>query len=105
MSKPSFPKDFHWGYATASAQVEGSIDADGKSRNIWDTFSADPSHAEDGGNTSVATDFYNLYKQDTQMMKEFGESGIVLFTGESGQSCIRGLDGRCMVDSGVWWVR
>lgn len=25
MSKPQFPSNFYWGYATASAQVEGSV--------------------------------------------------------------------------------
>jgi beta-glucosidase/6-phospho-beta-glucosidase/beta-galactosidase len=72
-SKPNFPKDFHWGYATASAQVEGSILADGKELSIWDTFSKDPSHSEDGGNTEVATDFYNKYEEDVRLMKSFGE--------------------------------
>lgn len=28
LEKPKFPADFHWGYATASAQVEGSVSLD-----------------------------------------------------------------------------
>ena len=41
--------------------------------SIWDTFSADPKHSEDGGNTTVATDFYNKYEEDIALMKEFGQ--------------------------------
>ncbi|KAJ9110602.1 hypothetical protein QFC22_006701 [Naganishia vaughanmartiniae] len=67
-----FPSDFYWGYATASAQVEGSIDVHGKGLSIWDTFSADPSHSEDGGSTKVATDFFNKYQEDIDLMKSYG---------------------------------
>lgn len=41
--------------------------------SIWDTFSADPSHSEDGGSTEIATDFYNKYEEDIALMKEYGE--------------------------------
>lgn len=48
------------------------IETDGKSLSIWDTFSADPSHSEDGGSTKTATDFYNQWEQDVKLMKEYG---------------------------------
>ena len=34
-----FPPGFVWGVSTASYQIEGSVDADGRGPSIWDTFS------------------------------------------------------------------
>lgn len=33
-----FPEDCVWGSATASYQVEGGAEADGKGPSVWDTF-------------------------------------------------------------------
>jgi len=35
----TFPTDFKWSCATASYQIEGAWNADGKGENIWDVFS------------------------------------------------------------------
>ena len=37
-----FSKDFVWGAATASYQVEGAAYEDGKGLNIWDVFCKEP---------------------------------------------------------------
>ena len=34
-----FPKDFMWGTATSSYQIEGAPDLDGKGPSVWDHFS------------------------------------------------------------------
>ncbi|MDI3312489.1 MAG: family 1 glycosylhydrolase, partial [Thermoanaerobacterium sp.] len=34
-----FPKDFLWGTATSSYQIEGAVNEDGRTPSIWDTFS------------------------------------------------------------------
>ena len=36
MSESVFPKDFLWGAATASAQIEGGWNEDGRTPSIWD---------------------------------------------------------------------
>ena len=40
----SFRKDFVWGAATASYQVEGAAYEDGKGLNIWDVFCKEDGH-------------------------------------------------------------
>ncbi len=40
--KNKFPNGFFWGTATASYQIEGATDKDGKSKSIWDTFTHTP---------------------------------------------------------------
>lgn len=44
----SFPKDFIWGTASASYQIEGAWQEDGKGLSIWDVFSHTPGKTTDG---------------------------------------------------------
>lgn len=67
-----FPKGFLWGAATASYQIEGAHDADGKGESIWDRFSHTPGKVADGGTGDVACDHYHLYRQDIGLMRELG---------------------------------
>lgn len=67
-----FSKDFVWGAATASYQIEGAWNEDGKGPNIWDDFSHTPGKIIDGSTGDVACDHYHLYKDDVKMMKEMG---------------------------------
>jgi beta-glucosidase len=67
-----FPKGFLWGSATASYQVEGAVHEGGRGPSIWDTFSHTPGKTHDGDTGDVADDYYHLYKQDVQLMKELG---------------------------------
>ncbi|WP_018247646.1 GH1 family beta-glucosidase [Orenia marismortui] len=72
MNKLIFPKDFIWGSATASYQVEGAFDEDAKGESIWDRFSHTPGKVENGDTGDVACDHYHRYKEDIALMKEIG---------------------------------
>ena len=71
-SAHTFPKGFLWGSATASYQVEGAYQEDGRGPSIWDTFSHTPGKVANGDTGDVADDFYHLYKQDIALMKDLG---------------------------------
>ncbi|CAE6363456.1 beta-glucosidase [Rhizoctonia solani AG-1 IB] len=66
------PKDFLWGFATASFQIEGSTNTDGRGPSIWDDFSRTPGKTQDGRDGDVATDSYRLWKEDIALLKQYG---------------------------------
>src|ERR1035441_1016827 len=57
-----FPDGFLWGMATASYQVEGAWNEDGKGESIWDRYAHAPGHVKGGDTGDVACDHYHLYK-------------------------------------------
>lgn len=67
-----FPTGFVWGAATAAYQIEGAWDEDGKGESIWDRFSADSAHIEDGQNGKVTCDHYHRYESDYDLMASLG---------------------------------
>jgi len=68
----SFSKDFLWGAATASYQVEGAAYEDGKGLSVWDMCCKKPGFVKDGDTGDTACDHYHLYKEDVGIMKEIG---------------------------------
>ncbi|KAF3041730.1 hypothetical protein E8E12_007810 [Didymella heteroderae] len=66
--------DFHWGFATAAAQIEGAWNKDGKGESIWDKFCHTRGKVKDGSTNEDATRAYDLFKQDVALMKSFGVS-------------------------------
>ncbi|QFG68468.1 GH1 family beta-glucosidase [Ornithinimicrobium pratense] len=70
----TFPQDFLWGAATASYQIEGAGDADGRSDSIWDTYARTPGQVLHGHDGSVACDHYHRYPQDVALMRELNLS-------------------------------
>jgi beta-glucosidase len=67
-----FPKDFLWGTATSSYQIEGAVNEDGRGRSIWDTFTHTPGKIEDGSNGDRANEHYYRYKEDVRLIKDLG---------------------------------
>jgi beta-glucosidase len=57
---------------TRGTQVEGSPLVGGRSPSVWDVFASKSGNIQDGSNPSVATDFYNKYKDDIALMKAMG---------------------------------
>jgi beta-glucosidase len=68
----TFPNSFVWGAATASYQIEGAVDADGRGPSIWDTFSHTPGKVERGETGDVAGDHYHRMPEDVAIMAALG---------------------------------
>ncbi|MEO1421416.1 MAG: family 1 glycosylhydrolase, partial [Pseudomonadota bacterium] len=83
-----FPKDFKWGSATASYQIEGAIDADGKGRSIWDTFCEQDGVIENGETGRVACDHYHRFQEDVALLKSLKHQAYRFV----GLSCARGKE-------------
>jgi len=75
MSNTDFPRGFVWGCATASYQIEGAWNEDGKGESIWDRFCHTPDHIRNGDTGDVACDHYHRYREDVALMKELGLKG------------------------------
>ena len=65
-------KDFMWGVATSSFQIEGADVVDGKIRSIWDEFCDTPEKIKNADHARVACDHYNRFKQDFDLLDELG---------------------------------
>lgn len=70
-----FPKDFIWGAATASYQIEGAWNEDGKGESIWDRFSHTPGKIENADTGDVACDHYHRWADDIKLMQAIGLKG------------------------------
>lgn len=70
----TFPVDFTWGTATASYQIEGAFNVDGRGASIWDTFSKTPGKVVNGDTGDIACDHYNRFEEDIAIMKNLGVS-------------------------------
>lgn len=69
---PILGKDFLWGTATASYQIEGAVNEGGRGKTSWDTFCALPGRIHNGDTGDVACDHYHRYQEDVDLMKELG---------------------------------
>jgi beta-glucosidase len=67
-----FPPGFVIGSATASYQIEGAVQEDGRGPSIWDTFSHTPGRTVNGDTGDVADDHYHRLDEDLDLMKRLG---------------------------------
>jgi len=95
----AFPDGFHWGVATASYQVEGAWDEDGKGVSIWDTYAHTPGNIRNDDNGDVANDHYHRYREDVALMRSLNATAYRfsiawprVFPDGVGQPNARGLD-------------
>ncbi|MFJ4979225.1 GH1 family beta-glucosidase [Streptomyces coeruleorubidus] len=69
---PEFPAGFFFGAATASYQIEGAYDEDGRGPSIWDTFCREHGRVADGATGDVACDHYHRYREDIALLRSLG---------------------------------
>lgn len=67
-----FPSGFLWGAATSAYQIEGAVDADGRTPSIWDTFSSAPGRVVNGDNGARACDSYRRVEDDVALLRQMG---------------------------------
>jgi beta-glucosidase len=67
-----FPEGFYWGAATASYQIEGAWDEDGKGESVWDRFAHTPGRVKNGDSGDFACDSYHRYDEDVAILRELG---------------------------------
>lgn len=94
-----FPDGFFWGTATASYQIEGAWNEDGKGKSIWDTFAHTPGKMKNGDTGDIAIDHYHRYKEDVKLMKDIGANAYRfsiswprIFPDGAGQPNQKGID-------------
>jgi beta-glucosidase len=68
-----FPDNFLWGMATASYQVEGAWNLDGKGESNWDRFSHTVGKVKGAATADVASDQYHRYKEDIAILKRLNQ--------------------------------
>ncbi len=69
-----FPKDFLWGVASASYQIEGAVWANGRGCSIWDTYARTPGKVYESHNADEACDHYHRWEEDLDLMRRMGLS-------------------------------
>ena len=68
----TFPRDFKWGTATSSYQIEGAPTAGGKGPSVWDSFSHIEGKIKNGDTGDMACDHYHLWRDDIGLLKKLG---------------------------------
>lgn len=67
-----FPRDFVWGAASSSYQIEGAFDQDGKGLSVWDVFCRKPGAIKNDDTGDIACDSYRLYARDVEQLVQLG---------------------------------
>lgn len=71
-ARSDFARDFLWGCATSSYQIEGAAGEDGRVESIWDRFAATPGTVRDGSSGAVACDHYHRWPEDLDIARDMG---------------------------------
>ncbi len=99
MAADNFSKDFVWGVAAASYQIEGAWNEDGKGPSVWDAFCRQPGAVWQGQTGDVACDHYHRFPEDVALIKALGAKAYRLsiswprvLPGGTGPVNAKGLD-------------
>ncbi|NJL54996.1 beta-glucosidase [bacterium] len=76
----SFPKDFVWGTATSSYQIEGGGLDYGRGECIWHRFTHTEGNVRNSDTGVVACDHIHRYPEDVQLMRNMGVDAYRLST-------------------------
>ena len=72
-----FPENFWWGSAASGPQTEGRTAGDGKGENIFDYwYSKEPEKFFDQVGPDQASEVYQKYKEDVQLMVQTGHNSF-----------------------------
>jgi beta-glucosidase len=72
LDKDQFGEDFIWGVSSSALQTEGAHDKEHKGLSIWDEFSNKSGVISNNDTPSIATNFYENYKEDIALVKQMG---------------------------------
>ena len=68
MKKIKFPDGFLWGTATASYQIEGAWNEDGKGESIWDMVSHKPGKIRNGDTGDIQFHGHEYFLQEKEKL-------------------------------------
>ena len=67
-----FPKNFLWGAASASYQIEGGVHEGGRGESVWDVFSHTPGRIRHDDTGDIAADSYHRWREDVALLRDMG---------------------------------
>jgi len=73
VARLQFPQGFRWGTSTASYQIEGAWNEDGKGESIWDRFTHTPGTIKNGDTGDRACDHYHRYREDVAILRDLNQ--------------------------------
>jgi beta-glucosidase len=73
IDKSRFPSGFLWGMASATYQVEGAWNMDGKGESNWDRFSHTVGKIKGAATADVSCDQYHRYREDIAILKRLNQ--------------------------------